>query len=113
MTWQATPSCEVPVRKTLSPQTMGEDQPWKGTGVCQATFSVADHFRGRLVSAETPWPVGPRKRGQFSAWAREGRSVRRMRIAWRMRVSPWLGKRTRWRRRGEVYNAGLTGGQLP
>src|SRR5688572_29971347 len=69
MTRQEVPPSVAVVTKTLSFQTMGEDQDSPGISVFQATFSVVDHLVGRLVSVERPWPVGPRKRGQFSAEA--------------------------------------------
>jgi hypothetical protein len=46
---------------------MGVEFPPSGSGVFQTTFSVADHFSGRFVSAVTPSPVGPRHDGQFAA----------------------------------------------
>src|SRR5687768_3407793 len=73
MTRQEVPASVAVVTKTLSFQTMGEDQDSPGISVFQAMFSVVDQFVGSLVSEEVPWPVGPRKRGQFSAEASESR----------------------------------------
>jgi hypothetical protein len=55
------------VRKILPFHTMGEDQPSPGISVFHAMFELALQFRGTPVSAEWPWPFGPRKRGQFAA----------------------------------------------
>jgi hypothetical protein len=66
-TWQDVPLASALVRKTLSSQTMGEDQDSPGISVRQAMFWLGDQVVGRLVSAERPWPVGPRNLGQFSA----------------------------------------------
>ena len=53
--------------KTLSPQTIGLDQPRPGTGVFQATFSLALQVSGsRGSSATTDVPSGPRNCGQLS-----------------------------------------------
>jgi hypothetical protein len=55
------------VTKMRLPQTTGEDQPAPGMDVFQTTFDVALQCSGSFFSEEIPWPVGPRKRGQFSA----------------------------------------------
>jgi hypothetical protein len=55
----------VDVRKTRSPQTMGDDQPSPGTAVFHLA-SAAFHYSGKSFSLEIPWRVGPRKHGQFS-----------------------------------------------
>ena len=54
------PSTAV-VRKTRSPQTMGDEWPRPPTGTFQATFCELDHSVGRPDSAETPCPSGPRQ----------------------------------------------------
>src|SRR5262245_43735303 len=69
MTRQETPPLVAVVTITRSPQTMGEDQPNPGISAFQATLEVALHSIGMPVSEEMPCPVGPRKPGQFSAWA--------------------------------------------
>src|SRR4051794_14905885 len=57
------------VRKILSPQTTGVELPGNSSGVFHRTFSLPLHRRGRFVSAQCPWPVGPRQAGQLSARA--------------------------------------------
>src|SRR5262245_31994607 len=57
------------VTRTRSPHTMGDDQPDPGISVFHATLEVELHSSGKSVSPEMPCPVGPRKRGQFSARA--------------------------------------------
>src|SRR5262245_37948108 len=69
MTRQETPPLVAVVTITRSPHTMGEDQPKPGISAFQTTFEVALHSIGTPVSEEMPCPVGPRKPGQFSAWA--------------------------------------------
>jgi hypothetical protein len=58
------------VTNTRSSHTIGDDHPCPGIGVFHATFFSGDHSAGTFASDETPCPVGPRKRGQFSALAR-------------------------------------------
>src|SRR6185436_20873480 len=71
------PPSVAAVTKTLSPQTMGDDQPSPGSAVFQATFVDASHFRGRSASSTRPCPVGPRKRGQLpAAGVTQGRRTR-------------------------------------
>src|SRR5690348_16311604 len=55
------------VRKTLSPQTIGDDQPRPGRSVFQAIFSVVDQVSGRFWSSATPIESAPRNCGQCSA----------------------------------------------
>ena len=50
-----------------SPQTIGEDMPVPGSAVFQATLVSGPQAVGTPLSAETPWPPGPRHCGQFSA----------------------------------------------
>ena len=76
------PSAAV-VMKTRSPQTIGDACPSPGTSAFHATFFVALHWVGRLVSLEIPCPVGPRNCGQFSA--RAAVAVRRSRVVDRKR----------------------------
>src|SRR5262249_30197244 len=64
---QDAPCSVAVVRNRRSPHTTGEDQPTPGTSACQARFSLRLHVNGQSFSLETPWPVGPRKHGQFSA----------------------------------------------
>src|SRR5262245_12102446 len=52
---------------TRSPQTTGDELPRPGSGVFQRTPLVSDHWTGTPLSAATPVPLGPRKRGQLSA----------------------------------------------
>jgi hypothetical protein len=52
---------------TCSSKTIGDDQPFPGILVFQTTFLSADQVTGRFFSLETPWPLGPRNRIQFSA----------------------------------------------
>src|SRR6185312_1637266 len=59
------------VRKILSPQTMGVELPLSGSAIFHLTFLEGDHSVGKLVSVESPWPVGPRQAGQFSALVKE------------------------------------------
>src|SRR6478735_3255690 len=66
ITWQNLPRSVVEVMKMRSPNTIGDDQPSPGISVFQATFSVPLQCSGKSLAAETPWPVGPRNRGQFS-----------------------------------------------
>src|SRR6185436_1885944 len=79
-TWQLLPASVADVRKTLSPTTIGDDQPSPGIAVFHATFVVADHSSGRPVSGEWPWPSGPRKRGQ--SWAQRSRRTAAMVFIW-------------------------------
>src|SRR5262245_57695065 len=55
------------VRKILSPQTMGCDQPTPGSFTFQARCSSADHASGCAAPVATPLPFDPRNRGQLSA----------------------------------------------
>ena len=57
------PSTAV-VRKIRLPHTTGDEWPRPGMGVFHSTFSDALQVSGRPVSAETPWPFGPRNCGQ-------------------------------------------------
>src|SRR5436305_3795669 len=57
------------VTKTLSPHTIGCDQPTPGNFAFQATWSSADQVSGCFASVATPSPSGPRNRGQFCAAA--------------------------------------------
>ena len=63
------PSSVADVTNTRSSQTTGDDQPCPGIGVFHATFFSSDHSVGTFGSEEMPCPVGPRNRGQFSAFA--------------------------------------------
>src|SRR5436190_7199075 len=87
-TWHLVPFSVALVRKTRSFQTVGEDQPSPGTAVRQATLEVALQSTGTPVSRAIAWPLGPRKRGQFSAIElllsterQETHNARRARIA--------------------------------
>ena len=66
------------LRKMCSPQTIGVEPEYCGTGTFHTTFSVADHFTGRLVSPLTPLSLGPRHWGQFSAVSGTPASEQRM-----------------------------------
>jgi hypothetical protein len=57
------------VTKTRSPQTTGDEWPFPGIGIFQATFSVPLQRVGTSVSAERPSPCGPRHMGQSAAVA--------------------------------------------
>ena len=54
------------VRKTVSPATIGDDQPEPGTSTLHSTFSVVDHRTGNRSSSETGMPAGPRKPGHVA-----------------------------------------------
>src|SRR5262245_22949169 len=69
MTVRRLPFSRACVRKTRSPQTMGEELPPSGKGVFQRMFSVALHLTGRFFSGECPCPSGPRQAGQLPAAA--------------------------------------------
>src|SRR5918997_1593536 len=60
------PSIAV-VRKTLLPQTIGEEWPRPGTAAFHLRFLVALHSTGRFFSGETPEPSGPLHCGQFAS----------------------------------------------
>src|SRR5712691_1614132 len=62
------PSMAV-VRKTLLPQTTGEEWDRPAIGVFHLMFLVAVHSTGRFFSVETPRPPGPRHCGQFGVAA--------------------------------------------
>jgi hypothetical protein len=57
------------VRNTLSPQTIGEDQPRPFTSTFHSTFSVADHLSGSPGCSATPREFSPRKDGQLGEFA--------------------------------------------
>src|SRR5690349_11223521 len=59
------PSTAV-VRKSLLPQTIGDECPRPAIAVFHLMFLVELHSRGRFFSSETPWPRGPRHCGQLS-----------------------------------------------
>src|SRR5262249_39362558 len=56
------------VRKILSPQMMGEENPRPGTRTRHATFLLSPHSRGASPRA-IPLLLGPRQRGQSSSAA--------------------------------------------
>ena len=60
-------SVRLLVRKTLSPQTIGDEWPSPGTAILQAIFSVLLHLVGMPFPVLTPSPLDPRQPGQFSA----------------------------------------------
>ena len=62
-------SVRLLVRKTLSPQTIGDEWPSPGTAILQAMFSVLLHLVGMPFPVLTPSPLGPRQAGQFPAWS--------------------------------------------
>ena len=62
------PSIDV-VRKTRSPQTIGDEWPRPGTGVFHAMFLPGDHSSGYDASGEMPRPSGPRHCAQLSPLA--------------------------------------------
>src|SRR4030095_15846891 len=76
---RVSPSVTV-VRNTRSFQMIGDDQPSPGIGVFHFTFDRAVHSTGTFFSAEIPWPVGPRKPGQFSAGTPTAAVARRVRM---------------------------------
>src|SRR5262249_38714332 len=57
------------VRKTLSPQTTGADQPRPGTSAFQTTFFVAPHSSGSVLPSATPALLPPRNWVQLSSAA--------------------------------------------
>jgi hypothetical protein len=63
------PAFTAVVTYTLSPQTMGDDQPRPGTSAVHATLSVADQRVGRLEESATPAPFVPRNCGQLPSSA--------------------------------------------
>src|SRR5579859_6689438 len=77
MTWQPFPPSVADVTKTLSPHTIGEDQPSPGIAVFHATWVEASQDRGSVASAESPCPVGPRKRGQLDSDCAQAGAARR------------------------------------
>src|SRR4051794_34843876 len=54
--------------KSLPRETTGEELPLPGSATFQRMPSPSLNCTGMLVSAEMPAPLGPRKRGQSSAW---------------------------------------------
>jgi hypothetical protein len=72
------PAQRTVVMKTRSPQTTGPAWPSPTSGAFQATFSAFSppHWTGRVLSAVTPMPVGPRNWGHSSDWAAEPRTAR-------------------------------------
>jgi hypothetical protein len=50
--------------KTLSPNTIGLEEPGPGISAFHTMFSESLHFSGAFDSATMAAPVGPRKRGQ-------------------------------------------------
>src|SRR6185295_6288988 len=59
------------LRKMRSFQTIGVAPLQLGSGSFQLTFSSVVQRKGRFFSPLTPFKVGPRHCGQFSAWATE------------------------------------------
>ncbi|MGV2339919.1 MAG UNVERIFIED_CONTAM: hypothetical protein LVR18_39975 [Planctomycetaceae bacterium] len=55
------------VKKTLPPQTTGDDQPRPGKSRFHATFSVADQTSGKPLPNATPAAPGPRNCGHTDA----------------------------------------------
>src|ERR1051325_3353767 len=62
------PSTAV-VRKTLLPQTIGDEWPRPSIGVFHLIFFDAFQVVGRFFSSEVPCPDGPRHCGQLEAAA--------------------------------------------
>src|SRR5690349_20871179 len=60
------PSIAV-VRKTVLPQTIGDEWPRPSIAVFQATLLAGPQADGSAVSSETPCPCGPRNWGQLPA----------------------------------------------
>src|ERR1700752_54132 len=58
------PSTAV-VRKTLLPQTMGDECPRPSIGIFHLMFFVGLHSCGRFFSSDTPEPSEPLHPGQF------------------------------------------------
>ena len=61
-------SVRLLVRKTLSPQTIGDEWPSPGMAILQAILSVLLHLVGMPFPLLAPSPLGPRQPGQFPAW---------------------------------------------
>ena len=74
------PEFTTVVRRTRSPQTIGDDQPRPGKSVFQATFSVADQRSGNPSPVATPFEPGPRNCGQFVS-ALTGKVAAKTRVA--------------------------------
>src|SRR5690349_14734618 len=56
------------VTKTVSPQTIGDDQPWPAMGTAHFTWSVVDQRSGiRETAGATPLMSWPRNPGHVSA----------------------------------------------
>ena len=60
------------VTKTMLPIVMGLESPRPG----RATFQAFFNWVGILFSMENPFPSGPLKQGQSSAWIAKGRRRR-------------------------------------
>jgi hypothetical protein len=58
------PGLIAEVRKTLSAQAIGDDQPRPYTSTLHFTLSFVDHDTGSLPSLRMPAPDGPRNWGQ-------------------------------------------------
>src|SRR5262245_43046369 len=69
-------SLTTAVRKILSPQTIGDDQPRPGMPVFQATFLVVSQVSGRLEPLATA-PCAPRNCGQLSSACARGSAATR------------------------------------
>src|SRR5262249_34660384 len=54
------------VRNKRPPESTGEDQPWPGTTVFQATLRLVVHSKGKFPET-LPFPVDPRNSGQTDA----------------------------------------------
>ena len=53
--------------KTVSPHTIGDDQPCPGTATFQRMFSVVDHFSGMPAPGAMPLMSWPRNPGHVSS----------------------------------------------
>ncbi len=54
------PEFTAEVTNTRPRATIGDDQPRPGISATQATFSVVDHFVGKIEASATPAPWAPR-----------------------------------------------------
>lgn len=74
--------------KTLLPQMMGEELPSPGMAVFQRTPSFAVHCTGMVLSAATPEPSAPWKRGQSAATAARANARNSPMVARRVNMIP-------------------------
>src|SRR5262245_42253888 len=62
-------------RNRFLPQTMGLALPTPGSATFQRTLASGPNVSGTFLSSVVAVPLGPRKRSQWSAWARPARTA--------------------------------------